>query len=435
MTLEGYRGKLLEILSNAKCSIGDDIVIVTESRSIEGVLMPRYQYADAEHLVLKLKNGYNIGISADRIKKIKLIGKGKEPSFATPPKPEQTPGLPKVLILGTGGTIASRIDYRTGGVRAVISSEELYHLVPELSSIAEITTDILFNIYSENMTSEHWSKIATRVAEAIRAGYDGVVITHGTDTLHYTSAALTFALESPPLPVVLVGAQRSSDRPSSDSASNLIGAVKFAAESRAKGVFVVMHDGPSDDELAVHSGVRVRKLHTSRRDAFKSVNSEPVARVKNDKIEILEESIREEKESGSFRLFEKFDDRAALLKVYPGFHHSIIKDLVDNGIRGFILEGTGLGHAPKSSYGAITYAMSKGAFVGMTSQCINGSVRMTVYDTGRDLLSIGVKPLGDMLSEVALAKLMWALGNFDTSEVGDIMTKNLRGEMQERRLL
>ncbi|MEM0117865.1 MAG: Glu-tRNA(Gln) amidotransferase subunit GatD [Conexivisphaerales archaeon] len=433
MTLEGYKGKLFEILSSAGCSVGDDIIIVTGSRSIEGVLMPRYQYADSEHVVVKLKNGYNIGIAASKIRSVKVIGKGKEPTFTLPPRPERVEGLPKILILGTGGTIASRVDYRTGGVRAAISSEELYHLVPELSSIADVSTDILFSIYSENMTSEHWSKIAKRVENAINEGYDGVVITHGTDTMHYTSAALSFALESPPIPVVLVGSQRSSDRPSSDSASNLIGAVRFAAGSKAKGVFVVMHEGPSDDEIAVHSGVRVRKLHTSRRDAFKSVNSTPVARLKDNKIEFLQEIKTES--NAPFRVLEKFDDRVALLKIYPGFHASIIKNLVDMGVRGFILEGTGLGHAPSTSYEAIDYAIKRGAFVGMTSQCINGSVRMTVYDTGRDLLNIGVLPLGDMLSEVALAKLMWVLANFDPSNVGKVMATNLRGEIQERRLL
>ncbi|MEM3637105.1 MAG: Glu-tRNA(Gln) amidotransferase subunit GatD [Conexivisphaerales archaeon] len=433
MTLEGYKGKLLEILSNAGCSVGDDILIVTDSRSIEGVLMPRYQYADSEHLVVKLRNGYNIGIAVSRIKSVKVIGKGKEPAFTIPPRPEPEKGLPRIMILGTGGTIASRIDYRTGGVRAAISSEELYHLVPELSSIADVSTDILFNIYSENMTSEHWSRIAKRVETAITEGYDGVVITHGTDTMHYTSAALAFALESPPIPIVLVGSQRSSDRPSSDSASNLIGAVRFAARSGMKGVFVVMHEGPSDDEIAVHSGVRVRKLHTSRRDAFKSVNSSPVARLKEDKIEFLQDIKTED--SAPFRVLEKFDDRAVLLKIYPGFHASIIKSLVESGVKGFILEGTGLGHAPRSAYEAIDYAVKRGVFVGMTSQCINGSVRMTVYDTGRDLLNIGVVPLGDMLSEVALAKLMWVLANFDPSSVGKMMASNLRGEMQERRVL
>ncbi|MDG6928955.1 MAG: asparaginase, partial [Nitrososphaerota archaeon] len=241
MSLEGYRGRLLELLRSAGASVGDELVVSTASGDVEGTLMPRYQLSDQLHLVLKLKNGYNVGMALGRISGVRVKGKGREPSFSPPPRPRATAGLPKVLILGTGGTIASRVDYRTGGVKAALSSEELYHLVPELSGIADISTEATMNIYSENMTAEHWSALARRAGDALKEGFDGIVVTHGTDTMHYTSAALSFALDSPPVPVVLVGSQRSSDRPSSDSATNLIGAVTFAARAPVSGVFVVMH--------------------------------------------------------------------------------------------------------------------------------------------------------------------------------------------------
>src|SRR5579883_3051903 len=433
MSLQGYKGRLKEILLESGCSVGDDVSVETDSGSIEGIIMPRYQYGDENNLVIKMKNGYNIGISYAKIKAIKLISKGKEPSFTVPPKTKSS--LPKVLILGTGGTIASRIDYRTGGVRAALTSEELYHLVPELSDIADIETQVAFNIYSENMTPHHWSELASKVADAIKDGYDGIVITHGTDTMHFTSAALSFALQGTPVPIVLVGSQRSSDRPSSDSATNLIGAVRFASSSNASGVFVIMHHGPGDDRLAIHSGVRVRKLHTSRRDAFKTVNAEPVGFIEEDKLTI-NEPLAKRGNIHDFRPKTNFSDKVSLLKIYPGFDSSLISSVVKSGVKGIILEGTGLGHAPSSTFGEIKDAIEKGVLVCMTSQCIYGSVRMTVYETGRDLLHFGVIPLSDMLSEVAYAKLSWLLGqNLNTDEIGIQMKNNIVGEMGGRRLL
>jgi glutamyl-tRNA(Gln) amidotransferase subunit D len=435
MSLQGYKGRLKDILIESGCSVGDDVSIETDSGSIEGILMPRYQYGDENNLVIKMKNGYNIGISYEKIKGLRLINKGKEPSFRVPPKPKTKPSLAKVLILGTGGTIASRIDYRTGGVKAALTSEELYHLVPELSDIADIETQVAFNIYSENMTPHHWSELASKVADGIMNGYDGIVITHGTDTMHFTSAALSFALQGTPIPIVLVGSQRSSDRPSSDSATNLIGAVRFASSSIASGVFVIMHHGPGDDRLAIHSGVRVRKLHTSRRDAFKSVDAEPVGFIEEDKITI-NEPLAKRAYNHNFTPKTNFSDKVSLMKIYPGFDSSLISKVVESGVKGIILEGTGLGHAPSSSFEEIKNAVEKGVLVCMTSQCIYGSVRMTVYETGRDLLHIGVIPLSDMLSEVAYAKLSWLLGqNLTTNEIAIQMKSNLVGEIRGRRLL
>jgi glutamyl-tRNA(Gln) amidotransferase subunit D len=433
LVLEGYRGACLKKLESFGVSIGDQVRVLTDRGEIDGVLMPRYEFADEGHVVVKLRTGYNTGISVARIKEMKVLSKGVEPAFQLPHKPALVAGLPKVLILGTGGTIASRIDYRTGGVKPALTSEELYYLVPELSSIAEVETVALFNIYSENMTALRWSQLAARVGKAVEDGYDGVVITHGTDTLHYTASALSFALEDPPIPVVVVGSQRSSDRPSSDAASNLVGAVRLAARGNASGVFVVMHGGLSDDEVDVHMGVRVRKNHSSRRDAFESVNSRPVGHI-GQELALVRGLPPRRKSADGFTCIPLFSDDVSILKLYPGFNPSLIGFLVKGGCRAIILEGTGLGHAPSSINKELKAAIASGVFVGMTSQTIWGSVRMTVYNTGRDLLRLGVVPLGDMLSETAMAKASWLVGRgLPPDQIASLMATNLRGEMGARR--
>src|SRR4030043_1179291 len=225
----GYKGKARTALKEAGCAVGDVIRVTTGEKSYEGILIPRSETGDNLHIVVKLKSGYNIGVHITADTKIEKVGKGAKPSFAAPPLPKPNPALPKVVILSTGGTIASRVDYRTGAVRSALSASDLYGVVPELGDIARVETEIIFSLYSENITPKHWGEIARAVAEKISQGANGVVIAHGTDTMAYTAAALSFALQNLPVPVILVGAQRSSDRPSSDAATNLIGAVQLAA--------------------------------------------------------------------------------------------------------------------------------------------------------------------------------------------------------------
>ena len=410
---------------------GDLVRIKVKSQSYEGLVMPRTQYEGPEHITIKLKNGYNIGLSLDRILESSVIKRGDEAkgSEATviPSEGGQVHG--DILLLSTGGTIASRVDYRTGAVKPAFSSKELAALIPELGSIASFSIRSLMSVLSENIRPSDWTVIAKAVQEAFLAGFRGVVIAHGTDTMHYTAAALSFALENPPGPVVLVGSQRSSDRPSSDAATNLIGAFKFASSSRSRGVFIAMHSGLSDDSIAIHLGVRVRKNHTSRRNAFHSVNRRPVAYIKG--LTLNENTVIGGK--GEFIVRPNFDDRAALVKFFPGMKGSYFKFLVDEGVRAIIIEGGGLGHVSEDLIQPITEGIKKGVFFGMTSQCIWGSVNLNVYETGRDLLSAGVVPLGDMLSEVALAKSMWVLGN-GLNATGQ-MPLDLRGEVTRRRWL
>jgi glutamyl-tRNA(Gln) amidotransferase subunit D len=430
--LAGYRGRSLRCLRKSRAKIGDVLDLTTDQGTVTGTLVPRYEYDDDSHIVLKLRSGYNVGVDVSRVRAVVVSAKGEKPSFAAPAVPKPNPGLPRVLIIGTGGTIASRVDYRTGAVRPAVSAGDLYALIPELSDIARIEPEILFSIYSENLGPSHWSALARRVARAVAAGFQGVVITMGTDTLGYAAAALSFALASIPIPVVFVAAQRSSDRPSSDAATNLVGAVSVAARGEFSGVFVAMHKNESDNEIAIHRGTRVRKDHTSARDAFESIGVPPAAIWKGGTVENVDASLRKRGEKRSFRARPNFDRRAALLKFYPSMPPALIDDLRKSGTKAVILEGTGLGHVNSDSIAAVR-RFAKTGLVFMTSQCIRGRVDMNVYDTGRDLLSAGANPLDDMLSETALAKAMWALGNSrNLGQAKALMTQNMAGETTTR---
>lgn len=434
-----YRELSLEFLSKHDILVGDSIRVTTEDREMSGLLMPRYESASDDYIVIKLKSGYNTGIHVGKIKSItKLSDKDKEEDVisVTTSAVSTNQNLPKIALISTGGTIASKIDYRTGGVHAALSADELYESVPELASYASVDPEVLMSEYSENLRPEHWTLIAEKVVEKIKTGkYDGIVISHGTDTMHYTAAALSFALQNLPVPVVLVGAQRSSDRPSSDAALNLLGATIFAADSRYTGVFVAMHAGTSDDTIACHVGTKVRKNHTSRRDAFESIDMTPVAFLRNNKIEIQQKygyRLVERSNQNSIEIKTEFDDRVILLKYYPGFDPTLIEHAINAGYRAIILEGTGLGHVGKECFPALKKVVAAGLMVCMTSQCIWGRVRMTVYDTGRDLLDIGVVPLSDMISETAIVKAMWALKETqDIEAVKKIMQQNLANEISD----
>jgi len=426
----GYRGAGLKLLSKHGVSVGDSVKVTTEDGEMSGVLMPRYESASEDYIVIKLKSGYNTGIHVSKIKSVSKMPKAEAPAPAKAPEAAESKNLPKVALISTGGTIASKIDYRTGGVHAALSASELYSSVPELASHASIDPEVLLSEYSENLKPEHWTTIADKVAEKVKSDkYRGIVISHGTDTMHYTATALSFALQNLPIPVVLVGAQRSSDRPSSDASLNLRGATLFAAKSEHAGVFVAMHASTSDDAIACHVGTRVRKNHTSRRDAFESIDVTPVALVKNNTIEMQKSEIRLPKRSErTLAAKTKFDDKVALLKYHPGFDPKMI-ECAAKGYKAIILEGTGLGHVSKECFPALKKAVDAGVMVCMTSQCIWGRVRMTVYDTGRDLLDIGVIPLSDMISETATVKAMWALTN--AKDPKKAMQENLANEISE----
>ena len=429
----GYRGAGLDLLSGRQISVGDSVTIETEDGEISGVIMPRYESASDEYLAIKLKSGYNTGVRISKIKSIaRLPAQGAEP-LAAPVIIEENKNLPRIALISTGGTIASKIDYRTGGVRAALSASELYSSVPELASLAWIDPEVVLSEYSENLKPSHWTAIANKVAEKIKTGnYRGIIISHGTDTMHYTAAALSFALQNPPIPIVLVGAQRSSDRPSSDAALNLVGATLFTAQSDVAGVFVAMHAGTSDDSIAIHVGTRVRKNHTSRRDAFESIDSTPIAYVKNGQVEMKNGQFKLARrgQKNDLKLQSDFDQRVMLLKFHPGLDFKLVEYAVNAGYKAIIIEGTGLGHVNKESFPSLRKAVDAGILLCMTSQCIWGRVRMTVYDTGRDLLDIGVIPLSDMISETAIVKAMWVLSSQPELELAKRqMQENIANEI------
>ena len=336
--------------------------------------------------------------------------------------------MPKILLLSTGGTIASKIDYRTGAVTPILSAQELNASVPELSKIANIDAEVLLSEYSENIMPEHWLKIAKKISDYENSDYQGIIIAHGTDTMHYTSSFLSFALAGFSIPILLVGSQRSSDRASSDAALNLIGAAKLITEVKTKGVYIVMHRDENDNTISAHIGTRVRKNHTSKRGAFETIGDNPAFTISENKIQ--------KNISGDF--FKKteyqpkinLDTKVALVKYHPGFDPKLIEHIIEMGYRGIIFEGTGLGHVGKTMYDVIKKANEKRMFLGMTSQCIDGRVRMTVYESGRDLLNLGIIPLQNMIPEVALVKTMWAMGNFDSNEeIKEKMLENIASEI------
>lgn len=431
----GYKGHALKLIENVKAEIGDMVRVTKDNQVFEGILIPRSEYGDENHIVVKLKNGYNVGICVTGSVKIERKGKGTTPTFAAPALPSQNPALPKVTIISTGGTIASRVDYRTGGVRPALTASDLYSVVPELADIARIDAQILFSVFSENLTAKHWKELATATAKNIAEGTDGVVIAHGTDTMGYTAAALSFALQNLPVPVVLVGAQRSADRPSSDAASNLIGAVITAAKAPFAEIVLAMHETPSDTTVVLHRGTRTRKCHTSRRDAFKSINTSPMAKVENQTFVMVADEYKKRDPESRLVLKPEFSDGVALIKFFPGMNPEVIDWYCKKGYRGIILEGTGLGHVSSRCNEAIKNAVEQGVVVAMTSQCVWGRINMNVYYGGRDLQALGVIPLEDMLAETALVKLMWILGQTDhLEETKTLLKTNLVGEISPRTL-
>lgn len=426
-----YSAELTERLESLGISEGYRISVETDGKTYIGVLMPHHEFSASDVIVMKMKSGYNVGVRITPETKITVLDapvvrERKETEV------EEKKGLPTLVLIGTGGTIASYVDYRTGAVHPALSTSDMVNAVPEIREIANVRAKVLFSIFSENMDICHWQELAKAVAEEINNGADGVIIPHGTDTMGYTAAALSFMLGDVPKPVILVGAQRSSDRPSSDASTNLMACAQFCTKSKKAGVYVVMHDTSGDDSFAVHIGSRVRKMHTSRRDAFKSINVMPAANIDRDgKITLNMElpSIRKDKAT----VKSDMDQKTVLLQYYPGMDPALFEDIFMKS-DGVVIAGSGLGHVNENMIPMIEKAVKKGTVVVMTSQCINGQTNMNVYNTGRDLITAGVISVFDMLPETAYVKLSWALANYDKSEVKEIMRTPLVGEMSERRV-
>jgi len=441
----GYTGVALELLKRAGAKPGDRIRITrSDGRVFEGILMPRYALSAKPIIVVKLDNGYNVGLRVDEKTVVEVVKTRetilKEAAAGAPvaiPLLEEAPPKekrPKIVILGTGGTIASKVEYETGAVRPAFSTEEILEAVPEVGFIADISARVVMNILSENMRPRLWEKIVDKVAKAIEEGVDGVIVAHGTDTMAYTASALAFAFHKLPVPIAFVGAQRSSDRPSSDAAFNLVAATLVAAKAPFAEVVVVMHGETSDTYALAHRATRVRKMHTSRRDAFQTINGRPLAKVYpfERRIEIIDKPLRG-RGAEELEVANGFEEKVALVKYYPGMEPEVIDFLVDKGYRGMVLEGTGLGHVGEWLVESIRRAVEAGVTVVMTSQTLFGRVNMNVYTTGRKLLQAGVIPAEDMLPEVAFVKLSWILARAsDPSEARRLFAMNLAGEITSR---
>ncbi|MCC6024865.1 MAG: Glu-tRNA(Gln) amidotransferase subunit GatD [Desulfurococcaceae archaeon] len=437
----GYTGPLAELLASRNIKPGDLVAVtLKEGTLLRGLLMPRPElYSEQQVLVIKLENGYNIGIKLERILDIQLTETRVVRTQQAARKLVSEKSAPRVTLISTGGTIASKVDYETGAVTPALTTEEILEWIPELEEIAVISARELMSVFSEDMEPRHWERIVESIYREMLSGVSGVVVAHGTDTMTYTASALAFAIQDKPVPVVFVGSQRSSDRPSTDAVFNLISAFLVASKAPFAESVITMHATPSDPYTLVHRGVKARKMHTSRRDAFQSINDKPIALVDPLKreIRVIGRVLEYRDSSKTPVLRNKFDERVALVKAYPGIQEEIIDFLVDKGFHGIVIEGTGLGHIANRVINSIKRAVESSIPVVMTSQCLFGRVNMNVYSTGRRLLEAGVIPGGDMLPEVAYVKLSWILGSItrDVREVKEWITKNIAGELNERHSL
>ena len=431
--------------------IGDKVRIKTKDIFYEGTLMPN----ETENIVLKLDNGYNIGIDPKKIISKEVITKSnKESSNKEKLKSEKTiqsinsnKALPKILILHTGGTIASKVDYKTGAVIPRFEPEEIISMFPELRDIANIESELICNILSENLSFNHIEKFAQTILEKIKKEKDlkGIILTHGTDVMTYTSSALGFILQGINIPIIMVGAQRSSDRGSSDAAMNLICAAEFIKKTDFKGVAICMHETSEDKNCLILNCYKTRKMHSSRRDAFRPINTKPIAKVdfKTKQIEFVQKN--QYKNINEFNPQINLEKSVGIIKAYPNMNPKLFDAF--SGYKGLIVEGTALGHAPimdvdeyskdnKKIKESIRILIDSETLVFMTSQSIYGSVQMHVYSCGVELTNMGVSP-ARMLTETAYIKLAWLLGNYwkskkDNTRIIELMQTNIDGEIFDR---
>jgi len=425
-----------------KPKTGDFVEVQTKDKIMNGILMP-VPDSEGSIVILKLESGYNIGIDKKNVKAIKLVKSSVEKK-QKPAEIKTNKKLPTISILHTGGTIASKVDYKTGAVSAKFSPGEIIGMFPELKKIANINSRKIASMQSEMMRFAHYNLMAKEIEKEIKAGVNGIIITHGTDTMHYSSAALRFIFEDLPVPVILVGSQRSSDRGSSDAGLNLISACYFIANSDFADVAICMHENLNDESCLILPGLKTRKMHTSRRDAFRAINTMPVARVNfNEKnISFINKNYnKKDKRKLKLKLInEKI--KVGLIKTHTNMFAE--EFLAYKNFDGLVIEGTGLGHLPneeidkytkenKKIFTALKDMIKNGLITVMSSQAIYGRLQMNVYTPMRELQEIGVLGhLSDMTAETTFIKLAWLLSNYKKEEVKELITKNLKGEISER---
>jgi glutamyl-tRNA(Gln) amidotransferase subunit D len=444
-----YEGEIKKLLDKSNVEIGDTVHIISKLKEYSGILMPRHEFSSGDVVIIKLPNGYNIGLAVDPNTEIKVMERKTEEKELPKRKIRSEASKPTISILHTGGTIASKVDYRTGSVSASFSAEDILAMFPVIENISNIRSRLLMNMWSDDMRFSHYNILAQEIRVEIENAVDGIIITHGTDTLAYTSAALSFILKDLPTPVILVGAQRSSDRGSSDAGSNLISAAQFIANSDFGDVAICMHQDMDDRYCSILPACKTRKLHTSRRDAFRPINNTPWAKIgyPDGKIEFLKKNYTRRDKKRKLKMMPINENiRVGILKVHTNMYPEQFSFFEKEKFDGLIIEGTGLGHTPGHVYtedestkihanifGAIQSLVNSGCIVVMSPGTIYGRIDLNVYDKGRDLLNFGV--LGnysDMLPETAFIKLVWLLSNYPKEEVKELIGKNLRGEITDR---
>jgi glutamyl-tRNA(Gln) amidotransferase subunit D len=430
-----YSQKIQELLQEESIEVGDRI----EVNGREGRLMPKPGTGDPEIINLKLDSGYNIGLEP---REIDLVEKREESESDVEVNLKHEEDKRDILILHTGGTIASRVSYETGGVKASFEQEDMVQLYPEVIEEANIHSDVYVGkIMSEDMEPGHWQGIAEKIDE-VKDEYNGIIVGHGTDTLSSTAAALNLMLKGIDTGVMLVGSQRSSDRPSTDARMNIFCATKFLSETDFTGIGVCMHKSSSDDKCAILPGAKTKKMHTSRRDAFKPINSEQIAIVNYQSGEIEYEEEQNDKE---YEQRTELDQNVGFLKVRPGMDVDKLDFMIEQDYDGVVVEGTGLGHMPISSFDELTERhreikekledLTEDTVVVMSSNCINGRVDMDVYDNQVKAKKRGVIEAEDMHPELAYVKLMWSLGQAESKkEAKQIFQQNINGEISDRSL-
>jgi glutamyl-tRNA(Gln) amidotransferase subunit D len=423
---------------------GDFVEVQTSEGTFSGLLIQSPEL-EKNVFIIKLSSGYNVGINKAKIKRISILKQPqkKEPKETITAGEKSEVKLPRISILHTGGTIASKVDYRTGAVYSSFKPEDLLGMFPELGKIADFDSVFISNMWSDDLRFSHLGLIAKAIEKEVKKGVEGIIIGMGTDNLAVAAAALAFIVESTPVPVIIVGAQRSSDRGSSDASVNLACAATFIANSDFSGVAICMHENMSDNDCLILPPCKAQKLHTSRRDAFRPINSTAIARINYDtkNVTILQEGYTKKDNRRKLVLKPEMEEKVGLLKIHVNMfpeQFSFYKNY-----KGLVIEGTGLGHTPgqvpnelaeihKKIYPAIKTVIDSGCIVVMTSQCLYGRVQMHVYDKGTDLAKLGVIPGSDMLPNTAFVKLAWLLGNYSKDEVKNKIAQNLRGEITER---
>ncbi len=306
-----------------------------------------------------------------------------------------------ILMIGTGGTIACKRS--DAGLKPVITSEELLSYVPGSRAYCRIDALQVLNIDSTNMQPSHWLQIAQAI-EARYEEYDGFVVCHGTDTLAYTAAALSYLIQDSLKPIVITGAQKPIDMENTDARTNLADSLRFASCSRAHGVNIVF-DGK------VIAGTRGKKERTKSYNAFSSINFPYIAMIQEDHILFY---LDDKPLKSQVRFYHELDSRTVLLKLIPSMDASLL-DYMAGHYDAVIIESFGVGGLPSYEsgdfYRAISRWTSLGKTVVMTTQVAREGSNMSIYEVGKNIKrEFGLLEAYDMTLEAAVTKIMWILG-------------------------